>query len=92
MLLHIPEVLSRDQVTQLRSALDVADWTDGRETVGAQGAKVKRNQLLPDASPLRQKLGELGRQAGAQHPGDHAATLPLRTAASGGRVPNPYNE
>ena len=79
MLLHIPEVLSRDQVTQLRSALDAADWTDGRETVGARGAQVKRNQQLPDASPLRQRLGELVLQALAQHPVYHAATLPLRT-------------
>ncbi|GAB2559457.1 Fe2+-dependent dioxygenase [Rhodanobacter koreensis] len=79
MLLHIPEVLSRDQVTQLRSALDTADWTDGRETVGAQGAKVKHNQQLPDASPLRQRLGQLVLHALAQHPVYHAATLPLRT-------------
>ncbi len=57
MLLHISEVLSRDQVRQLRSALDASDWTDGRETVGPQGAKVKRNQQLPDTSPLRQQLG-----------------------------------
>lgn len=79
MLLHIPEVLSRDQVTQLRSALDAADWTDGRETVGAQGAKVKRNQQLPDTSPLRQRLGQLVLHALARHSVYHAATLPLRT-------------
>ena len=79
MLLHIPDVLSREQVTQMRSALNAADWTDGRETVGAQGAMVKRNQQLPDTSPLRQQLGQTVLSALANHPLYHAATLPLRT-------------
>jgi len=79
MLLHIPDVLSREQVTQMRAMLDAADWTDGRETVGAQGAQVKRNQQLPDASPLRQQLGEVVLAALARNPLYHAAALPLRT-------------
>jgi PKHD-type hydroxylase len=79
MLLHIPDVLSREQVTQMRAMLDAADWTDGRETVGAQGAQVKRNQQLPDASPLRRQLGEAVLAALAKNPLYHAAALPLRT-------------
>lgn len=79
MLLHIPDVLSREQVKQMRHALDAADWTDGRETVGVQGATVKRNRQLPDASPLRQQLGQIVLHALAKHPLYHAATLPLRT-------------
>jgi PKHD-type hydroxylase len=79
MLLHIPEVLSREQVLQLRAALDGAHWTDGRETVGPQGARVKRNQQLPDTSPLRQQLAMTVSAALAKHPLYHAATLPLRT-------------
>lgn len=79
MLLHIPDVLSREQVTQLRAMLDAADWTDGRETVGAQGAQVKRNQQLPDASPLRRQLGEVVLAALAKNPLYHAAALPMRT-------------
>jgi len=79
MLLHIPDVLSREQVMQMRAMLDAADWTDGRETVGAQGAQVKRNQQLPDASPLRQQLGEVVLAALAKNPLYHAAALPLRT-------------
>ncbi|MFC5435664.1 Fe2+-dependent dioxygenase [Rhodanobacter umsongensis] len=79
MLLHIPDILSREQVIQMRAALDAADWTDGRETVGAQGARVKRNQQLPDASPLRQQLGQWVLSALAKHPVYHAAALPLRT-------------
>jgi len=78
MLLHIPGVLTAAQVAQLRQALDAADWTDGRETVGAQGARVKRNQQLPDASPLRRELGAVVQAALARHPLFHAATLPAR--------------
>ncbi|BFI95665.1 MAG: Fe2+-dependent dioxygenase [Rhodanobacter sp.] len=79
MLLHIPDILSQDRLGPIRAALDAADWTDGRETVGAQGAQVKRNVQLPDASPLRRQLGEVVLAALATNPLYHAATLPLRT-------------
>lgn len=79
MLMHIPDVLSKDQVAGMRLALDGADWTDGRETVGPQGAKVKRNLQLPDASPLRRELGDLVLAALRRHLLFHAAVLPLRT-------------
>lgn len=76
MLVHIPEILNRDQVAAFRRALDAADWTDGRETVGAQGARVKRNLQLPDASPLRDQLGRQVLAALAANPLFHAAALP----------------
>jgi PKHD-type hydroxylase len=79
MLLHIPEVLSKEQVAGMRRAMEAAEWTDGRQTVGPQGAQVKRNLQLPDASPLRRELGEAVVAALARHPLYHAATLPLRT-------------
>ena len=78
MLLHIPQVLDRAQVAGMRSALEGADWTDGRETVGVQGAKVKRTQQLPEASPLRRELGREVLDALARHPLFHAAVLPQR--------------
>ncbi|MGN2253603.1 Fe2+-dependent dioxygenase [Frateuria sp. GZRe12] len=78
MLLHIPNVLDRGQVARMRSALDGATWTDGRETVGSQGAKVKRNQQLPETSPLRRELGREVMDALARHPLFHAAVLPQR--------------
>lgn len=78
MLLHIPNILTAEQVSQIAGALEAADWTDGRETVGAQGAQVKRNQQLPDGSLLRRQLGQQVQSALAKHPLFHAATLPLR--------------
>lgn len=78
MLLHLPNVLDQTQIRTMRQALDEAMWTDGRETVGHQGAKVKRNQQLPDASPLRAELGCVVLDALSRQPLYHAATLPLR--------------
>lgn len=79
MLLHVPGVLDRETVARMRTALDDAPWTDGRETVGAQGAGVKRNLQLPDASPLRHELGQVVTAALAASPLYFAAALPLRT-------------
>ncbi len=78
MLLHIPNVLSADELRALRQRLDTADWTDGRETVGAQGAQVKRNEQLPDASPLKAELGAVVQDALQRNPLFFAAALPLR--------------
>ncbi len=79
MLLHIPDILDRQQVARFRQALDQAEWTDGRETVGAQGARVKRNLQLPDASSLRETLGREVLETLSRHPLYHTATLPQRT-------------
>ena len=79
MMLHIPEVLSRDQVAHIRRRLDEADWVDGRATVGTQGAKVKQNRQLPETAPLALELGQIIQAALAQHPLYFSAVLPLRT-------------
>ncbi len=78
MLLHIPDILSTDQVADFRRRLDAADWTDGRETVGHLGAQAKHNQQLPEASPLRRELGEIILVALARHPLFFSAALPLK--------------
>lgn len=78
MMLHVPEVLSVAQVRALRQTLDSTDWIDGRETVGAQGAQVKRNRQLPERSPASQALGRMVLEALARHPLFFSAALPLR--------------
>lgn len=80
MLLHIPNVLSPAQVAEFRQALDAGDWTDGRETVGPQGARVKRNRQLPESSALGRQLGQTILAALARHPLYMAAALPQRSA------------
>jgi PKHD-type hydroxylase len=79
MLLHIPKVLTPEELSEMREALGRAEWTDGRETVGSQGAQVKRNEQLPEASPVRQVLGAKVLAALARNSLYFAACLPLRT-------------
>ncbi|WP_213979107.1 Fe2+-dependent dioxygenase [Sphingomonas sp. dw_22] len=78
MLLHIPQVLDSEQVAEFRRKLDAADWADGRETVGAQGAQVKHNEQLPDASPLKAELGKALLTALERNPLFFAAALPAK--------------
>ena len=79
MLLHIPAILDPAQAARMRQRLEAARWIDGRETVGAQGAQVKRNLQLPDASPLRAELADEVLAAPAASPLYHAAVLPAKT-------------
>lgn len=58
MLLHIPEVLTVDQVDQFREILDKANWVDGKVTAGHQSAKVKDNSQLPQSSEEARLLGD----------------------------------
>ncbi|MEO5566535.1 MAG: Fe2+-dependent dioxygenase [Luteimonas sp.] len=81
MLLHIPKILDREQLARFRSGLDRAEWIDGRQTVGAQGAQVKRNLQLADDSPVRRELGAIVLAALAKNPLYFASVLPMRTLA-----------
>ena len=79
MMLHIPQVLTPQQVSHIRSQLQRADWVDGRETVGEQGARVKRNRQFPEHSPLGFQLGEIILEALRRNPLFFAAALPKKT-------------
>jgi PKHD-type hydroxylase len=79
MLLHVPAILDAAQVAHFRAVLDGGEWIDGKATVGAQGAQVKRNQQLADNSPLARELGAAVLAALSASPLYHAAALPLRT-------------
>ena len=79
MMLHVPAVLTQDQVRELRVRLDASDWTDGRETVGVQGAQVKRNEQLPDNSPVKTALGRIVLDALERKSLYFAAALPRRS-------------
>jgi PKHD-type hydroxylase len=78
MLLHVPNILTREQVVHARQVLDRAPWVDGRVTAGPQSARAKKNQQLPEDSPAARELGELiltGLQRSALF---MSAALPLR--------------
>ncbi len=61
MFLRIPKLLSEEQLSAMRRALDAdtAPWVDGRVTAGHQGAAVKRNQQIEELSPLARELGNV---------------------------------
>jgi PKHD-type hydroxylase len=58
MLLHVPEVLSADQVRAFRSRLKDAEWADGGATAGFQSKTVKHNLQLPETSETARELGD----------------------------------
>jgi PKHD-type hydroxylase len=78
MMLHIPGVLSPDQVKSMRARLAATDWIDGRASVGSQGAQVKRNRQLAEGSPLAVELGQVVSAALMAHPLFFSSVLPLR--------------
>jgi PKHD-type hydroxylase len=78
MLLHIPGVLSAEQVTHCRDRLQKASWVDGRATAGYQGATVKKNRQLPEDSPAALELGHLILAQLERNPLFISAALPAR--------------
>jgi PKHD-type hydroxylase len=78
MLLHIPKVLDAAQVAECRRRLDEAEWVDGRETVGYQGARVKDNRQLPERHPVALRLGDMILGVLERNPLFISAALPLK--------------
>ena len=59
MFLRLPEILTEEQLATVRASLngEKAPWVDGRVTAGHQGAAVKNNSQLDEASPMARELG-----------------------------------
>ena len=76
MLLHIPEVFTKDEVRTLRARLDAGPWADGNATSGHQSATAKVNRQLPEDSPEARDVGGLVLQALNANPMFVSAALP----------------
>jgi PKHD-type hydroxylase len=78
MLVPIPNVLTLDQVHDLRERLDRAGdaWVDGRATAGYTGAPVKRNQQIAEHTPIARELGDVVLAAIERNPLFISAALP----------------
>ncbi len=63
MILHIPNVLSKEQLIKCRKLLDDTNWIDGKQTAGAQAVNVKSNLQLSENSELLKYLREVITQA-----------------------------
>jgi PKHD-type hydroxylase len=59
MFLRIPSLVNEEQLATIRASLnsEQAPWVDGRVSAGHQGAPVKNNQQLEEASPMARELG-----------------------------------
>ena len=78
MLLHIPAILTADEVREIRSVLGGAAWQDGRITAGHRAQGVKNNLQLPIDLPEAKQLGDLVTDRLARNPTFLSAALPLR--------------
>jgi len=77
-LIHIPRVLTPDQVRQCRNVLGDATWVDGRVTAGEQSGRAKHNLQLSEDAPQAKALGEMVLKALAASPRFMSAALPLK--------------
>jgi len=78
MLLEIPDILTPDEVGNMRRVLEEADWLDGKVTAGAQSAKAKRNEQLSETHPLAERFGQRILEALAGNAVFMSAALPQR--------------
>jgi PKHD-type hydroxylase len=58
MLVHVPHLLTKELVAQMRGHLDSADWVDGKVTAGSQSSGAKHNLQIPESSPVARAMGE----------------------------------
>ena len=78
MLIHVPDLLTAEEVIAARRKLDEAEWVDGRVTAGYQSARVKHNRQLPEGHPVAEEVGDAILRALQRHPLFLSAALPLR--------------
>jgi len=78
MLMVVREVFPKSQVTEIRRALDAAEWVDGKVTAGHQSAQNKFNSQIPETHPVAKQVGDLILQALGTNALFRSAALPLR--------------
>ncbi|NIJ37042.1 PKHD-type hydroxylase [Sphingopyxis panaciterrae] len=78
MLIAIPDLLSADELSDVRMIIDAAGWIDGNATSGPQSALAKRNEQLPEDSDASKQAGRLILEALGRSPLFVASSLPLK--------------
>jgi len=76
MMVHIPNVLTPEQVARCREVMTRADWVDGNVTSGHQSRKVKYNLQLPEEAPEARELSDMVYKALYRTPLFMSAVLP----------------
>jgi PKHD-type hydroxylase len=78
MLVSIPDLLTPEEVAQVRKILEDSLWIDGKATAGQQAAVAKFNLQIPEGSPPAMQAGDIVLRALGRNPIFHSAALPLR--------------
>lgn len=78
MLITIPDILSNQEIRDIRTTLEAAEWQDGRATAGTQSAEIKRNEQIPLNSPILPDLQARIVRALMAHPTWVSAALPAQ--------------
>ncbi len=76
MMVHIPAVLTPEQVARCREVMEKAAWVDGNVTSGHQAAKAKNNLQLPESAPEARELSNMVMEALGRSPLFMSAVLP----------------
>ncbi|WP_439532157.1 Fe2+-dependent dioxygenase [Polymorphobacter sp.] len=79
-MLHISEVLTADELADVRARIAACDWIDGRATAGHLSAPVKHNRQLAEDDPGALAAAAIVRAALARNTVFAAATLPAHIA------------
>jgi len=78
MLLHVPDILTADEVQQAQALLATAPWGDGRKGAGDQARQVKNNEQLDHNCHEAQAIRALVLHALDRSPLFFSAALPKR--------------
>ena len=78
MLLHLPDILSPEEVLQAQALLANAPWADGRKGAGEQARQVKNNEQLSHDCEAARSIRTMVLAALERSPLFFSATLPKR--------------
>ncbi|WP_028240244.1 Fe2+-dependent dioxygenase [Stutzerimonas azotifigens] len=76
MLLRIAQLFTSEEISRIRTALESAQWLDGRVTAGYQSARAKYNLQLAEDDPLAREIAEAMIDRLWKHPQFMSAALP----------------
>lgn len=77
-MLHLPAILSAEDLSRLRTLLTAAVWIDGRATAGNLSHQVKDNRQADESDPSAVEAASVVLKALERHPLFVSAALPAR--------------
>jgi len=78
MLLHLPQLLNPQEVSEAQTLLATAPWMDGRAGAGDQARQVKNNEQLDHDCPAAQTIRAMVARALDRSPTFFSAALPKK--------------